>query len=938
MSEFKKTLDVTLTNNSNITNKKTSFKITLDTSIPTQKSWSGKEVLEKIGFKITEITGDKLKYLRVKESSGRKITFNGETTSDWVDLLEDNNEIKDYGFIEVLRNSEEDYGEVKLSFCYEWKTILAKTYESEILIGDLSFLNQRYTSIDEWPNEYNKDGNICYYTYDSITKPVLFFDERLTVKHLFYLTKEQFEWSPKEVFEKEIRITSLYDTSKNTEIKYKLENYELEISDTHTLIYNIEIGIENFTSIYEKTENEIIEIIPVFTTIKDKETILLPFSKKPNLVWTASSYYPSVQCDIYFSRLDGCRYNCEGDLNFFRDNQGELEEISLIEFFFKGLGFYYNFEKGITQNQFYINKPYWFYLFESSSLSLEERNELINSFLYREKMSGEEGEKNEKEGSFYGTSEIYKVSLFKTLTNLEVPITNPYLQITIVGEMKQNIEEEIIWKDHFYKENENGEQGSEEEGNYDPGHISLYDSQTVILWFKEEESCSYRQSLFNKRNQGFQWGVLNPSLGTLWKYIDEVAILPEPVKLTPTNGYEISSTWKQSLIVSDYKIEFIERDSITKELINEFLLKTEEDNIEKEIAFIQDKDIILSNFSPNNNKIYSLRFSMTLENLENSETRSVECCQWVPFYTTFSTTPINFSYEPVWVQKTVTSTTNFYEKGLYRITEEGEIRRTLHNFSSLSEGSTYYECEDQYGNKSPYYISSASNINNQKFYGNEVNIPIFCTSELNWFFSLRGKDGIFNFNKLLNFLKEYQNTNIINFPAPSTKLIQYKQAGGSNDWNNSSAVFSEDEAHGAIYFKNLTYTFPEEITEQEEFKQTLIMSAFLTCPLSKLELSNISPYYPIYFRSNVGEFNIEWSYPALGKNPTIAYRKNRIGINTIRVDDLLTDVIVIQQLEDQKSRYITFYNLNGEITFQVDLETGNFYTSGNQQETIMRVD
>lgn len=934
MSELKKPLEVTIANN--LDTRKTSFTITFDDSIPTQKSWNGKEVLEQIKFKITQVSGNKLRYLRVKEETGRKIKINNETKEDWVGLLEDNNEIKDYGFIEILRKSDEDCGEVKLEFEYEWNIAFAKTYNTEISIGAFSLLKkEEYFLTEEWVDDYGKEGNFCRYVYNSKTRPVIFFDKAIIIKHQLSLSKKQYEYSPKEEFEKIIQLTRVYDTSRNIQISYKLKEYEItSFLENYYLKYNTEIEMEKFIDIYNKLEDDNIEIIPVFTTIKNYECILLPFSKNPNIVWHPSSNYNQVYCNIYFSHPNNYKYNCQGQISFHSRNFNEEKEISLLEFFFKGIGFYYNFEKGITQNQFYSNKPYWFYLFESSTLSQEEKNELIASFLLRDKMSGEEEmENNTKEESFHGESKIHSVSLFNGINDYEYYITNPYLQIRIDGSMKKTGE---IYENHFFEEYTKGEQGVEGEDGYEPGTISLYDSQTVLLWFKEEKT-STRKTKFNKRDQGFQWDILSPIFTSDISQIDNVAILRNPQRLDITSNNNMPSNWSWGLITSNRTTSFVEREVGTQRLLNKVLLKPEEEaNIAEDIAYLQNGYVILSNFSPKKDRIYSLEFSITLENLKRKETRSVECCQWVPFYTSFSTSPVSFSYDAVWTQKKVTASTNFYEKGLYKVDGDKYIHKTLYNITSLKEGDIYYECVDHLGNKSPYYDPV-----DQKFYGNQVKIPIYCTSDLNLFFSLKGKDGTFNFNKLLKLIKNYRNTNLISFPWFAAEYIQYKQNSSNKeeDWETSKFVFSKGEAYGNIvHFEDLTYTFPEEITAEEEFDQKLIMYSFFESPLIELELSEISPYYPLQFRSEAGPFYISWSYPALGKIPTLAYRRNRVGINTVKIDSLLTDIIVLQQLENQKSRYVTFYNLNDEITFQIDLETGNFYTSGSQQNEPMRPD
>lgn len=908
---------ITLQETVSVVTKKTVFKLTIGSSSAPATSWGGNEVVEEIYFKISDLKSEKnasnwaqwrLSSLKVKESNGRTITISNQYSRDedgYIEVLSDKDELINSNYEFSIERGDDDYGSISLDFKYVW-------YEQEYNLNNKQIGAFSYQSTEEYTLNYEIEDDykdhICNYTISSSNYRVLFFDQTIPIKYNIYLTAKQL-WRPKVSLKHQLSLTNLNDSNLSYTADITLVNGVLKDCWVY---FDAEIETKNFIDVVFSKEDDNIIIEPLlFNSSTNK--ILIHFSKNPAVNWSATGSYGTCSATIELNHPNGYIYNCAGTFNFYEQEAptDELVAIEAIQYFFKGFGFYYNFERGITQNQFYYNMPYWFYLFKSPSLTNNENNALETWFFKRTPQAGEESLENaaskKKENSCftYKKTEIY---LFRKYSQKLSGIT-----VTFSGAASRD--SNLPYTDHFFQE------------GMPATAISCYDSQTVLIWYKGEGASS-EYSKISRRNQALNNAVVNryfPTENTV--FIDGVAI--KSGFQTLTTYYNAGSPWSRYVITSNFSINLIERNVLNKN----FIKKTEvqlkdisggEKYTDLLTAFLAKPTIILSNFVPSLEKIYSIEFSITLQNLEETKTFQNECCSWVPFQYSFSTEPVYLSYDPLWVEKTY-SIADQHEKGLYRKEEEGTIFRTPGTLE-IEEGEIYYECLDSEGNKSAFY-----NQTDLLFFPNYVYIPFVCSIPLNLFFSLQNNEGEYNYNVLLNKLKDISNQKLIEFPTVGAGLVEYKQQGlNNNEWESADKVFSESGLPGSlIKTRRLDYTFPQEIVSSDEFNSNMILTAFISSPLS-FKLTEISPSYPIFFRSDLDMFYIEWEYPPLGKIPTVAYRKNRIGINTLRVDEEENQILVMEQIGENEARYITFYNLEGVLTFQVDLQTGNYYFSGQQ--------
>lgn len=910
------------------------FDLSIGADTAPVKSWGGKEVNNRLYFKISNLAssnvwGTKITSFKVKSTQKRAIQKNNsnDTFSDYMELLKDTNTLKDDEWIEIKRKNEEDYGLNSLTFLMKWyNQEHEKTFEE--IIGYFSYLGTYSETILNPSINNLYSPNRCYYVDSSKSDmrfPVLFFEEKIEIQGYLELDAKQL-CAPRKEIKKEIELFNFTDINRN-----KKEEIEFIISENYFPLYGNHIDAEayafdakatinletSFNELYSlEAEKYLIEPIQLTSSfLENSDTILIPFLKQGNIFWEiySYSYYREFNVKMEIRGKAEWFYKCPGKFEF---TNASSEQINELEYFFKGLGFYYNFEKGITQNQEYHNQPCCFYLFQSNQLTSEEKNELNNRFFRRTPLAGEE----EIEENLTKKKNSNNFSILRTTTT---SLFNNSQGISFKIDIDLDTNKEDIYTDHFFSE------------RIDNNKITLYTSETMVVWFKEGEITE--QTVNFQKNQDLEPQIIYRDLdNSINPIIDEVALITQFSSLKTYSALSGSSKWRNSVVVSDFSITLMERDSITKQEKKRTPITKDEivggENYDTLLqAFEKSYEVILNNFVPNSERTYSLLFTITLENFILKKTFENECCFWVPFEYYFSTERVMKEYEPQWVEKVYSSSD--YNTGLFRKnnSEEEVPSRKLETLS-LQEGDIYYKCQDVLGRNSAFY-DQTKNI----FYGNSISVPFRCNIKGNSFFSKKGKDGEYNFNKLLTILRDQYNQNLISFPSVGGYFIEYKQSDKieQGEWIETKKIFSSRETNGSsIATKDLGYTFPDNINSPEEFKKDFYFEGFMSTPFT-LNLEGINPSQPLFFRTDLRHvpFYAEWSYPPLGKIPTIAYRKNRLGINSLKINDREDHILIMEQKGENESRYVSIYNHLGELTLQIDLFTGNYYFGGQQSDT-----
>ena len=609
------------------------------------------------------------------------------------------------------------------------------------------------------------------------------------------------------------------------------------------------------------------------------------------------------------------QYNIRGSFNFYASE----EKIKFADFFFKGIGFYYNFDAGITQNKRYTNKPYWFYLhFMNDFITKDEKNLLEETFYSRNPIMGLENSEEKIKTKANGNCSLSN-------QNIQYSIINNTIEIVFSGNpILINENGDDSWGSFFYRE------------KVEDGIISLYTEETfTYLLYNSNVIAQNKQRI--ERNQTledtntyFNLDFYYTPMPPFVNYDDKsIALLNKQYRENFILSLKKQYNFNFSTITSNLSIKF----SDGKRKIELYPEEIDKNNILKQSTI--NLSLEESEYSSLED-IYSFELSFVESNFKE-EIRISRTCYWIPFNNTFSVKPQFYNYKPPqWIQKTF-SPADVNRIGLFRIPDVG-IRRYL--YDGIQE---YEECvhSDNPDAPAPYYDSE-----NQIFYENYPVIPFECSIHLHSLFTENLQESESPYTQLLTILGEnnsmiypnIDNQKLILFPQiSSTIYYQFQYGAPTEDWNKiQGVVFSPSGVSGSSFdLYNLQYSYRTVKNNKDKY---LILSTNLTSPLANKNFQTILTNVPmgkkLFFKTEGAGEKIEWSYSPLNAAPTITYRKQRIGINSSKIDEDINLLLTIDQTNNE-SKYITFYNQDGDITLQIDIQTGNFYLKGEIKDSVM---
>lgn len=903
--------------------KKTTFNLIPYSTVAPVESWGGKKVDQDIYFQINNLYSQKnesnfmnykMSSLKVREANGRKILYNGHEY-DSLELLNGDDNLKYPNAYFQIKRKNNDYGKVSLKFEYKW---YKESYTSnEYNIGfflrekDITFSSEN-TSV-KFNDDYNLvSGNKSYYDeYRAI-----FYGDSILEKTILTLSEEEL-YIPKKEIEVEFYLTTVEGTNK--EIKISLN---IDFCKSGQYIFSSELKLSK-NSFFEQLFND--SIVPIKISYKinkqfeyKEEAVFIYFCENPSIDIVEENSYDGkyFQVGIKLNNTEEKAYNCNGTFSF----KNHLNDnIDVIEYFFYGFGFYYNFDCGITNNKMYTNLPCWFYLYQDNNLK-NYGVDFEKEFYKREETDYDQNQNKSRTNplslKFQNTYYLFK-KYGSNLSGIEIVI-NAKASSTIDTTLPQ-----YNWLFKYQNDDE----------------VSLISKKEVyfLTKFSYNNIEDMRKKLIvRETDQRLSDYIINRKISTTNK-IQEVSILTNYDKIPLYLEGSIHNY--NSVIISDFFVNLVERDANNNQLIKKTKItnKQIEGEIEPLEAFLNaNPTILISNIlkTIQYDRLYSFEISITVQNLKEKKTFMKESCYWIPFYYSFSFIPLIKEYKPYWISKTYNSKTDKDRKGVFKIKENNEEKIVQKLNLEEADSKDYFECVDINDiNKSSPYYDEKNNI----FYENFTNINCQYKIKINDYFKRKYlENGTENFiyNDLLEILKD-RNQKMVHFDENlGSSPIYYRQGILEEDqWIQiTGAAFNYTETTGLlISIKDFAYSsdniFPVNVNNLDEIPTELVLNIYISSPLSKINLESIDPYKPLYFRIDTySTYNtlkyIEWQYPPLGNVPTIAYRKNKIGINTLAIDEEDDDsVISIKQVNDN-TKYIKLYNTNNELVMTIDLSSG----------------
>ena len=922
--------------------KKTTFNLIPYSTVAPVESWGGKKVDQDIYFQINNLYSQKnesnfmnykMSSLKVREANGRKILYNGQEY-DSLELLNGDDNLKYPNAYFQIKRKNNDYGKVSLKFEYKW---YKESYTSnEYNIGfflrekDITFSSEN-TSV-KFYDVYNLvSGNKCYYNLNGNEYNSIFYDGLIFEKTILTLSEEEL-YIPKKEIEVELYLTTVEGVNKEIKISLNTNFYK-----NSQYIFSSELHLSK-TSFFEQLFND--SIVPIkisykinkqfsYDSYKEQNAVFIYFCENPNIdiVEEDSQEGKYFQVGIKLNNTEEKVYNCNGTFSF----KNHLNDnIDVMEYFFYGFGFYYNFDCGITNNKMYTNLPCWFYLYQDNNLK-NQGVDFEKEFYKREETDYDQNQNKSRTNplplKFQNTYYLFK-KYGSNLSGIEI----------VINAKASSIDTTLPQYNWFFKYQRDNE-------------VSLISKKEVcfLTKFSYNNIEDIRKKLIvRETDQELSDYIINRKISTTNK-IHGVSILTNYDKISL--NFEGGIYNYNSAIISDFFVNLVERDANNNQLIKKTKItnKQIEGGIEPLQSFLNSSPtILISNIlkTISYDRLYSFEISITVQNLKEKKTFMKESCYWIPFYYSFSFIPLIKEYKPYWISKTYNSKTDKDRKGVFKIKENNEEKIVQKLNLEEANNKDYFECVDINDiNKSSPYYDEKNNI----FYENFTNIKCQYKIKINDYFKskyLENDTENFIYNDLLEILKD-QNQKIVHFAENlGSSPIYYRQGILDEDqWLQiTGAAFNYTETIGLlISIKDFAYSsdniFPENISSLDEIPSELILNIYISSPLSKIKLGSIDPYKPLYFRIDTqSTYNtlkyIEWQYPPLGNVPTIAYRKNKIGINTLAIDEEDDDsVISIKQVNDN-TKYIKLYNTDNELVMTIDLSSGAIENTTLNNSTI----